>query len=94
MPACETVTDCPLTSIVAERALATVFGTTLTAIEPGPVPLAGDTVNQPAVDDAVHAQPASVETDRVALPPALVTDTVIGDTTKVHWAAACVTLMG
>jgi hypothetical protein len=51
----------------------------LSVTVPLPLPLSGDAVTQPALEDAIHEH-AAVVTVMVALPPPIGADTVAGDT--------------
>jgi hypothetical protein len=75
-----TVTVCPATVSVVLRALVEALAATVTVTDALPDPLAGETVAQPALDAAVHAQPAWAVTVTAALPPPAATETVAGDT--------------
>jgi hypothetical protein len=60
---------------------------------PFPVPDEPDVIdNQPAFDDAVHAQPAPAVTVTEPLPPATTTVTVVGATVNVHGTASWLTV--
>jgi hypothetical protein len=75
-----TVTVCPATVSVVLRAAADVLAGTVTVTDPSPDPLAGDTVAQPALDEAVQVQPACAAIVTVALSPPASTDIDAGDT--------------
>jgi hypothetical protein len=70
VPACVTVSVWPATVIVALRCDPAGFAGAENATDPVPLPLAPLViVSQLAPLVAVHAQPASAETDAVPLPP-------------------------
>jgi hypothetical protein len=65
---------------VADRELVVLFGSTLTVIDPLPLPLAGDSVTQAALEEAVHEQPAAAVTVTADVPPVALTEMDVGDT--------------
>jgi hypothetical protein len=75
-----TVTDWPATTRLPLRAVTAALASTLTLIDPLPLPLAGDTLAQEMPDDAVQLQPAGAETVSAEVPPVSVTETDVGDT--------------
>ena len=82
---CETVTVCPATVSVPDRAAPPVFAATEYVTVPFPLPLAPDvTVMNEALLVAVHAQPEDAVTATVAVPPVFATDCVVGLTANAH----------
>jgi hypothetical protein len=75
-----TETVCPATVTVADRELVVPLAATVNATVPPPLPLAGDTVTQDALDDAVHAQPEFTVTVTEVVPPPAPIDAVVGVT--------------
>jgi hypothetical protein len=87
-----TVTVFPAIVSVPTRCVPVLADTEKTEL-PLPLPLAPlVTVNQLALLVAVQPHPVVVVTVTVVEPPALVGDVLVGDTVKVHGAAACVTV--
>jgi hypothetical protein len=74
-----TVTVCEPTVMWPTRELAVVFAATVYVVLPLPVPLVGVTVSQLLSLVAAHPQLLVVETEMVPLPPALTTETVVGE---------------
>ena len=92
-PACITVTVWPATVSVPVRTAPLLFTVALTDTVPFPVPDEPDVMdNQPAFDDAVHAQPAPAVTVTGPLPPATPTITVVGATVNVHGTPSWLTV--
>jgi hypothetical protein len=70
-----------------------VLEATVSVTLPAPVPLVRDSVIHDLPDEAVQAHPADVVTVTLWLPPVFDTNTLVGETVKVHAAAAaCVTV--
>jgi hypothetical protein len=79
----------PAIVTVAERSLPT-FAATVSVTVPGPVPVDPDvTVTHDASDRAVQAQPASVSTVILVVPPAAATFWPFGEMLNWHAAASC-----
>jgi hypothetical protein len=78
------VTVCPATVTEAEREDVIPLAAAVSATEPLPLPLAGDTVIHPALDEALQAQPAVVEIVMACVPPPLAIDAVAGETAYVQ----------
>src|SRR5262249_47335050 len=87
-PGCVTVTAVPAMLSVPARCKTPPFAPAVNETVPGPDPVAPTvTVSQVAPLDAVHAQPAPVDTVNVPEPPPAATACVLGDTVNVHAAA-------
>jgi hypothetical protein len=90
MPGCVTLKLCPAMVSVPVRELVLPLAVALNATVPLPLPLAPlVTVSHDVLLlTPVHAQPASVVTVVDPVPPAAVTDWLVGTSVYVHAAAA------
>lgn len=79
-PACVTVIDRPATVTVPVRLEVVVLAATVRVTDPPPLPFVVERVIHPALDDAVQAQPAVVETLIVCVPPPPAIEALVGDT--------------
>jgi hypothetical protein len=86
------VTVCPAIVTVPVRADCPVFAAMASTITAPPEPLAADGVIQDAELDAFQSHPVPVVSVTFCVPAALVVDAAVGDTEKVHGAAAWVTV--
>lgn len=86
---CDTVTALPATMTDAVRGSVPVLRSALKTTVPLPFPVAPEAMLiQDDCSDAVQLQPATAVTEKLAFPPALLTDFDNGETVKEHDAAA------
>jgi hypothetical protein len=78
--ACVTVTVCPWIVTVAVRGVVAVFGAAVKVTVPLPVPLPVSIVSQVALLLAAHTQLLPAVTVTLPVPPAALTECVVGET--------------
>jgi hypothetical protein len=91
-PGCVTVTACPAIITVVSRGVEAELATAVMVTGPATLDEAGEMVSHHAPDEAVHEQPVGDVTPTVAEPPAVGTDTLVGESVYEHPTPGCVTV--